>query len=174
MEAMTPALFLDRDGILNVRIVDDYVRSPDQLVPVFDLVPLLALAKHRNWPLVIISNQQGVGKGLMTTMDLDLVNEALCAAFETKGIRFDRIECCTDLATDSSRRRKPQPGMLLDAAAALNISLPSSWFIGDSLSDAQAGRAAGCRTILVGEFDGIHADVVVPDLGCIPTSIFDV
>ncbi len=173
METMRPALFLDRDGIVNTRIVDGYVRTPAELIPLFDLVPLLQEAQRRNWPLVIISNQQGVGKGLMTNKDLDLVNETLCAAFETKGIRFDRIECCTDLATEFSRRRKPQPGMLLDAAAALTICLPSSWFIGDSLSDAQAGRAAGCRTVLVGEFEAIHADVVVPNLGCIPTSILD-
>jgi D-glycero-D-manno-heptose 1,7-bisphosphate phosphatase len=170
---MRQALFLDRDGVLNERIVDNYVLSVDQLVPLFELVPLLTKAQQHHWLLIIISNQQGVGKGLMTHQDLDHVNQALCAAFETKGIRFDHIECCTDLATEFSRRRKPQPGMLLDTAAALNVSLPSSWFIGDSLSDAHAGRAAGCRTILVGEFDDIHADIVVPDLGSVPTSILD-
>jgi D-glycero-D-manno-heptose 1,7-bisphosphate phosphatase len=159
--SMNRALFLDRDGILNERIVDGYVQSPQQLIPLFDLVPLLRHAQQLGWLLIIISNQQGVGKGLMSHDDLHRVNEAFEAAFAQHGVRFHHVEYCTDLASQPSRRRKPEPGMLLDAAILFDVDLQSSWFIGDSLSDAEAGRRAGCKTVLVGEYEASSADVVV-------------
>jgi D-glycero-D-manno-heptose 1,7-bisphosphate phosphatase len=158
---MNKALFLDRDGIINERIPNDYVRTPSE----FKLIPaslgFFAWAKKHGYLTVIVTNQQGIGKGLMTEHDLAEVHAYMCSLLAEHGYAPDAIEFCGDLANTNSPRRKPAPGMLLDAAQKLDIDLTSSWMIGDSISDAQAGKHAGAKTILVGDYSEIpEADVI--------------
>ncbi len=170
---MTRALFLDRDGIINERIVDGYVRTPNEFVLHADVLPILRAAHDAGFLLVLITNQQGVGKGLMGQGDLDVVHGHMQVMLAEKlGYGLDAIYACTDLSASGSERRKPQPGMLLEAQADLSIDLPASWFLGDSITDHQAGKAAGVRTILVGSFPGASADVVVPMLTDVPVELF--
>lgn len=159
------ALFLDRDGVINQRIIDGYVRTPSEFVLLTDVVPLLRAARDLGYMLVLISNQQGVGKGLMTADELDAVHnhmqDALAGVLGGRGL--DEIHVCTELASANSPRRKPAPGMLLEAIRAYGLVPSQCWFLGDSLTDAQAGRSAGVRTALIGPFDSDVADIVTRD-----------
>ncbi|MBU3742813.1 MAG: HAD family hydrolase [Candidatus Kapabacteria bacterium] len=164
----SPALFLDRDGVINRRLPDAYVRHPDEFELLPDILPILVQARQHGMLLILITNQQGVGKGLMTHAELNVVHDHMQHLLQRHtGFALDAIYACTDLATTASERRKPAPGMLLEAIAEHDIDVTASWFLGDSLTDAQAGRAAGVRTILVGPFQASDADVVVPDLASV-------
>ncbi len=160
---MNKALFLDRDGVINTRLVGRYVQTPDQFSLITDIVPLLRHAHARGYMLILITNQQGVGKGLMSLEDLDVVHEHMQQCLHQVGApRIDAIYVCTDLDGQQSAHRKPAPGMLLDAMRDHGINPLESWFVGDSITDAQAGRAAGVKTALVGDFQPEAADLVQP------------
>lgn len=160
-----PALFLDRDGVINERIVGGYVRTPAEFVLLPDVLPILRAAQTSGRVLVLITNQQGVGKGLMTNEDLTRVHEHMQHVLQDRlGFGLDAIYACTSLASANDPRRKPSPGMLLEAIRDLDLDPAASVFLGDSVSDAQAGRAAGIRTVLVGDHPPDAADVVVPSL----------
>ena len=130
---------------------------------VFDL---LKLVTRRGYIPIIVSNQQGVGKGLMTRQQLDDLTVFFQDELRRRcGVAFADVLYCTELESAQSLRRKPAPGMLFEAAAAADIVLAESWMIGDSISDVQAGRAAGTRTILVGDYANVfEADLIVPDV----------
>jgi len=144
------AVFLDRDGVLNPHIPGDYLKSVRDVT----LLPGAAQAVRRlndaGLPVVIISNQQGVGKGVMTHDDL-LAIEARVAELLTQqaGARLTRCYYCTDLAHAHSPRRKPEPGMLREAAEDLGLTLAHTVFAGDSPTDIQAGHAAGVGATLL-------------------------
>lgn len=158
---MNKALFLDRDGIINERIPNDYVKTPAEFKLIPESLGLFAWAKKHGYLTVIVTNQQGISKGLMTEHDLAEVHAYMCSLLAEHGYTPDAIEFCGDLANTNSPRRKPAPGMLLDAAHRLDIDLSSSWMIGDSISDAQAGKYAGTTTILIGEYSEIpEADII--------------
>jgi D-glycero-D-manno-heptose 1,7-bisphosphate phosphatase len=160
---MNKALFLDRDGVINTRLVGQYVRTPDEFELIPDIVHILKLAKERGYQLVLITNQQGIGKGLMSTHDLTVVHDHMQQSLQSAGAPvIDAMYWCSDLDGSGSTHRKPAPGMLLDAMRDHNIEASASWFMGDSRSDAQAGYAAGVKTLLVGEFSAEDADIIVP------------
>lgn len=161
---MQRAVFFDRDGIVNKRLIGEYVRSVREFVFIDAITDVLSLVHVRGYKAVLVSNQQGVGKGLMTMEDLRVITEHFQRELVRRcGVSFDDIRYCTDLDSDNSPRRKPAPGMLLEAAAEGDIDLSSSWMIGDSVSDVVAGRAAGVRTILVGDHEQVpEADWIVP------------
>lgn len=166
------ALFLDRDGVINHRIIGGYVTSPSVFVLDEHVLPLLRMAHHAGYVLVVITNQQGVGKGLMTLDDLHAVHQHMNSLIQRHlGFQIDHIYACTSLASDNDPRRKPSPGMLLDAISDLDIEPADSWFVGDSITDAQAGRAAGVHTVLIGQHPETAADIVVADVGSVPTSL---
>ena len=160
------AIFFDRDGIVNKRKVGDYLTSISEFEFLDGFFALFDFAQQNNFLKIIISNQQGVGKGLMSEGDL----QSLTAHFQQQlqsrtGTCFDDIFYCTELESSGSARRKPEPGMILEAIEKWNIYPFSSWMIGDSISDVIAGRRAGVKTILVGDFLGVaEADVVVATL----------
>ncbi len=137
------AVFLDRDGVLNPHIPGDYLKLAQDVT----LLPGVAQSVRRlndaGLPVVIISNQQGVGKGVMTAQDLaDIEARTAFLLTEQAGASLTRCYYCTDLAHVQSARRKPQPGMLLEAAQELGLTLAHTVFAGDSRTDIEAGRAA--------------------------------
>ena len=152
---MNKALFLDRDGIINERIPNDYVKTPAEFKLIPESLGFFAWAKKYGYLTVIVTNQQGIGKGLMTEHDLSEVHAYMCSLLAEHGYAPDAIEFCGDLANTNSLRRKPAPGMLFDAAQKLDIDLSKSLMIGDSISDVQAGKHAGTITILVGKYSDI-------------------
>lgn len=151
-----PALFLDRDGTL---ITDTgYPRDPALVALLPDVVPPLRAAIAAGWALVIISNQSGVAQGLITPAEAVSVQERVEALFAAHRIVFDAAKFCFHGADDGCACRKPEPGMILASASELDIDLERSVMIGDKLSDVEAGRAAGCRTIAFGNVAAPDAD----------------
>ncbi len=144
---MSKALFLDRDGIINEVVMRDGRPSSPYYLEEFALIPeaikLAHVAKKLGFALILVTNQPDVSRGLLARSELKKMHEALKVH-----IPFDRIEVCTS-SNDAYFRRKPNPGMLLQSAEALNINLSHSFFLGDSLKDLQAGKRAGVITILL-------------------------
>jgi D-glycero-D-manno-heptose 1,7-bisphosphate phosphatase len=148
------AILLDRDGTL----VEPrhYPTRPEEL-HVFDGIdaPLRRL-QTAGFRLALITNQGGLAHGYFSADQLERMHDHLTAELAGRGVRLDAIYYCPhhpagvvpELARDCDCR-KPQPGMLLRAAADLELDLQRSWFVGDILDDIEAGRRAGCRTVLV-------------------------
>lgn len=159
------ALFLDRDGTLNVRLIDDYVKRPDQ----FELIPgtleALAMLQPFFCRIFIVTNQQGIGKGLMTGNDLNAIHTPFLEQAQAAGVNIDKIYFCPNLKSDHSFYRKPSIGMALQARREYpEVSLKDSIMIGDSRSDMLFGRRAQMATILVGDETQIaHGDAHLVD-----------
>ncbi|HYF02468.1 MAG TPA: HAD family hydrolase [Patescibacteria group bacterium] len=162
---MNKAFFFDRDGIVNRRKMGDYVYSINEFEFLPHFFSLFKSVKESGFLAILITNQQGIGKGLMTEEALREIHAHMQRELlKETGFQFDDMYFCADLASANSFRRKPQPGMLLDAIKKWGIDAEKSWMIGDSISDAQAGKAAGVKTILIGDFLKDEADLVFKNL----------
>ena len=159
------AVFLDRDGTLNVKAPEgQYVTTPDGLV----LLPGVASAVRRlnaSGALVfVVTNQRGVARGLMSRGDLDSVHERLVELLRTGGVSVDGIYVC-DHDHGACECRKPLPGLLRQVAAARpEIELARSAMVGDAASDVAAGAAAGCVTIRLADAPDPAATTTVRSL----------
>lgn len=151
---MERALLLDRDGTLTERY--HYPSRPEHLALYEGVGPRLAALQRSGLRLVVVTNQSGIARGYFTEDDLRHMHDYLGARLAAFGARLDAVYHCPHhpdgVIPHLARRcdcRKPQPGMLLRAAADLNLDLARSWFLGDILDDVEAGNRAGCRTVLV-------------------------
>jgi D-glycero-D-manno-heptose 1,7-bisphosphate phosphatase len=158
--ALRPAVFLDRDGTLNRQVIRDGSPFPPQTLAEFELysgVPeACAQLAAAGFALVVATNQPDVGRGTQS----QAVVEAMHAKLRHLIPQIERLEVCYDPGRgEKSRRRKPEPGMLLDAAAALGLDLKRSWMIGDRWRDIDCGRRAGVRTVFIdfGYAEKLHA-----------------
>jgi len=144
------SLFLDRDGVINHRIVDGYVRSWEQFrfnpgVP--EAINALSLVFGR---IIVVSNQQGVGKGLMTEADVDAIHARMISELETAGGRINAVFFCPSLESEKSFNRKPNIGMALQARKRFpEIRFRQSVMVGDSLSDMIFGKRVGMKTVFL-------------------------
>lgn len=153
------AFFFDRDGIVNTRIMGGYVTCSDEFFFLPGFFDVFRRVKAAGYLAVLVTNQQGVGKGIMSEQDLLDIHEYMQRGLRSAvGAAFDDICYCTDLASVENSCRKPSPKMILDAVQRHDIDIGQSWMIGDTLSDAQAARAAGVGAILIGEF-GSEAEI---------------
>lgn len=143
-----PAVFLDRDGVLNYNR-RDYVKSPRELVAIPGAAAAAAALKRAGWVVVVVSNQSGVGRGLFDEATLDAIMTKLRAGLEAAGAAPDAIYYCPHPPDAGCDCRKPAPGMLFRAAREHRLDLARSFFVGDSGCDVECGRAAGTRTVLV-------------------------
>lgn len=158
------ALFLDRDGVVNKRIVGGYVTTTQEFEFLPDIVPILRHAQQLEYLCILISNQQGVGKGLMSRRDLDEITEYMQQIIAQHGVMpLNAAYYCTDLINSGSLHRKPAPGMILDAINTYNLIPEQCWMLGDSIVDAQAGRNAGIHTALIGDFPTGTANLIASD-----------
>lgn len=152
MTALRPALFFDRDGIVNQSPGPGYVLRTEEFHLQPEFVEALRIARRKGWPAVIVTNQRGVGKGLMTAAALEAIHAQLRRALAREGLEL--LDICSATSLDrSDPMLKPQPGMLLAAAERHGLDLAASWMIGDSERDIEAGRRAGCHTLLIGPDD---------------------
>jgi D-glycero-D-manno-heptose 1,7-bisphosphate phosphatase len=113
------------------------------------VLPALRRLSHLEWPVVVISNQAIVGRGLVSRQTLDVINSHMVRTVQSVGGRIDRVFYCPHRPEDKCRCRKPEPGLLLQAAGQMKLELSQSFFVGDAESDVMAAKAAGCRPVLV-------------------------
>jgi D-glycero-D-manno-heptose 1,7-bisphosphate phosphatase len=163
------AAFLDRDGVLNPQPPPhEYLTSAEA----FEWLPGAREGAARlagaGYVLAVVSNQRGVSRGLVNEEALSGIEARIQAGLAQVGCRIEAFRYCPHGLDDGCDCRKPKPGMLLDLARELDLELATSWMIGDSTSDIDAGRAAGCHVALVGEGD---ADVVGPSLDAVAGAI---
>ncbi len=142
-------IFLDRDGVINLPPAGRYISGWDQFRFLPDVLKTLHRLNTRGDRVIVISNQSGVGRGIMTKRQLTEVTRKMVAEIRKNGGHLDAVYYCTHHPEKGCRCRKPHPGMLKKAAARFPIDLKKSFFIGDSETDILTGRFAGCRTILV-------------------------
>jgi D-glycero-D-manno-heptose 1,7-bisphosphate phosphatase len=142
-------LFLDRDGVINQEKDNDYVRSRDEFIFYDDALEALAMLKEIFGLIVIVTNQKGVGRELMTLDDLMDIHDSMTNQIHTFGGRIDKIYYCTDIDNDSPNR-KPQAGMAHQAKKDFpQIDFDKSIIAGNKLSDMQFGRNAGMATVFI-------------------------
>ena len=149
------AIFLDRDGTL---IHDPgYLNHPDQVQVIDGVAEALKEFQLLGYKRVVVSNQSGVARGVVSIEMLERIHDRLRELLAVKGASVDAIYYCPhhpDGTIPEYRKdsdwRKPKPGMLLAAAQEMDIDLSRSWMIGDNERDVEAGRSAGCKTILIG------------------------
>ncbi|MBW8016663.1 MAG: HAD family hydrolase [Planctomycetes bacterium] len=148
------AIFLDRDNT----IIEDpgYINHPNQVKLLPGTTSALSDMRKMGYKLIIVSNQSGVARGIVTEEMLSEIHQRLIGLLRSEGVMIDGIYYCPfhpdgviEKYRKESRLRKPSPGMLMLAAEEMDIDLGYSWMIGDSYRDIEAGKQAGCRTILI-------------------------
>lgn len=140
---MNKAIFLDRDGTV---IIDQGYLDDPAMVEIYPgvLEPLRELRKAGNL-LIIITNQSGIARQMFSEKEMVKVNKRMVELFRSEGIEFDDILICPHAPEDNCECRKPEPKLLIDSAEKFNIDLANSAIIGDKVSDAKCGIAAGCK-----------------------------
>lgn len=180
----SPAVFLDRDGVLNELVANPTSGLPESPHRVEDVRLIAGAAAamrdlaRAGFVLVCVSNQPAAAKGEASVKQLRSVHERVIELLAHEGARLQASRLCLHHPEGSAPElsgacacRKPAPGMLLDAAERLGLELSASWMIGDTDADVSAGRSAGCRTVLI-EYPGsahkragaAHADLPAVDL----------
>jgi histidinol-phosphate phosphatase family protein len=178
------AVFLDRDGVLNELVLDPELGRPESPLQTSDvrLIPGAAegaaALKAAGYVLVCVTNQPAAAKGKASLSELEAIQRSVREKLSANGAELDAWRMCphhpNGVVSELSGPcdcRKPAPGMLLDAAQDLHLDLSRSWLIGDTAADVAAGRAAGCRTILIDNPSSAHkrseadgSDFVAADL----------
>lgn len=148
MSSLRSAVLLDRDGVLNRVFVRDGVSHPPAHPGEFELLPGVAEALGRlsaaGFALAVVTNQPDVARGAQTREGVEALNDLVRSALPVLGV----LTCYHD-TSDDCPCRKPRPGLLLEAGQRWGLDLARSFMVGDRWSDVEAGRAAGCRTVLV-------------------------
>lgn len=189
--ATKKAVFVDRDGTLNRMVYDethgvmDSPRRVEQVELCKGAAKFLKGVQALRYLAIVVTNQPGIAKGTLSIEELNAVNRQVADLLAADGAEWDDLRYCPHhpKGSDGGRAeftmecscRKPLPGMLLAAAEEHGIDLAKSWMVGDGLNDIQAGRAAGCRTVLVTnlkieqierflKIDPGEPDHIVPDL----------
>ena len=149
------AVFLDRDGVL----IEDtgYPDDPEALRLLPGVGEALRRLRSAGWRLVVVSNQSGVARGKFSLERLEEIHRRLIALLEAEGVALDGLYFCPHHPEGpvpefkrACDHRKPEPGMILSAARDLGLEPAQCWMIGDKDSDVEAGRRAGCRSLLIG------------------------
>ncbi len=147
---MNKATFLDRDGVINQSAAEgDYVLRWQDFHLLSGVVEAITLLNRANYLVIVVTNQRCVAKGLLTAESLEDIHLKMTTHLAAAGARLDAIYYCPHGSDQPCACRKPSPGMLLSAAHDHNIDLSNSWMIGDTDSDIEAGKHAGCRTIKI-------------------------
>jgi D-glycero-D-manno-heptose 1,7-bisphosphate phosphatase len=149
MSILQPALFLDRDGVINENRAN-YVRSWADVALYPQALQALALVRNLPYKIIVVTNQSAVGRGIISLAEAEAINAGILTAVTQQGGRIDAIYLCPHAPADNCNCRKPRPGLLLQAAREHGIDIGRSIMIGDALTDLEAGLAAGvAQTILL-------------------------
>jgi D-glycero-D-manno-heptose 1,7-bisphosphate phosphatase len=165
---MKRAVFLDRDGVINRAAPEgQYVTRWEELQFLPGVAQAITLLNGAGFRVIVVTNQRCVARGLLTVAALKLIHQRMCSELAAGGAVIDDVFFCPHEKQPPCSCRKPAPGMLLAAALKHQIDLTTSWMIGDSDIDIEAGRNAGCRTARIlkkNEVAGCIADLSVHSL----------
>ena len=140
-------VYLDRDGVINENRAD-YVKKPSEWVPIPGAISAMAALSEAGHPLVVVTNQSGIGRRYYTARDVNLIHEVMQNAFRAAGMTHVPILYCPHHPDDKCGCRKPETGMI--DKAKTDYGLPEGgWMIGDAESDMELGRKSGLKTVLV-------------------------
>jgi histidinol-phosphate phosphatase family protein len=146
------SLFLDRDGVINVRPLNDYVKTPEEFIFIPEALKAIRIVSNIFGKIFVVTNQQGVGLGLMTQTVLDEIHQILSNKVVESGGKIDRIYSCTAIKTKEKNCRKPAIAMALQAKTDFPaIDFSKSIMVGDTASDIEFGRNAGMFCVLIGD-----------------------
>lgn len=160
MAERTPKLvILDRDGTIN-QDRDDFVKSPEEWLPLPGALEAIARLNHAGWHVVIASNQSGLGRGLFDVASLNAMHDKMHKLLAAAGGRVDAIFYCPHTPEDECNCRKPLPGLFEQIGQRFGLSLKGVPTVGDSLRDLVAGSSAGCEThlVLTGKSSGLSPE----------------
>ena len=162
------AVFLDRDGTINYD--SGYIKNPSEVVLLAGVSEGIKKLKNEcGFKTIVISNQAGVAKGLMTASDVELVNNHINELLKNEGAAIDAFYYCPfhpDFdPPEKSNCRKPSPVMIVQAAAEHEIDLSKSYMIGDKASDVECGINAGVKTVLINSEDNRNEISILHNLG---------
>jgi D-glycero-D-manno-heptose 1,7-bisphosphate phosphatase len=143
-----PAVLLDRDGTLNVNH-PDYVKTLEEFQAIPGAFEAVGALRGAGWPVAVVTNQSAIGRGLTTAESVDRIHSECERIAASYGGSFDGFHVCPHAPDEGCECRKPLPGLILEAARAHGYDLFRSYYIGDSLRDMAAGRAAGATSLLV-------------------------
>jgi D-glycero-D-manno-heptose 1,7-bisphosphate phosphatase len=152
-------IILDRDGVIN-RDSDEYIKSPEEWVPIPGSLEAIAKLTHEGYRIVVATNQSGLARGLFDIDALMRIHEKMHRAVAEMGGAIDAVFFCPHGPDDNCRCRKPKPGLFEEIAARLRVDMVGVPAIGDSMRDIDAARAAGARPILVrsGKIEAVSSD----------------
>lgn len=143
-----PAIFVDRDGVIN-RNRQDYVKSWAEFEFLPGAIEGLRRLSELGWPIIVVSNQSAVGRGVVEPQVVEEIHARMVAAIRRAGGRVDDVLYCPHAPEEHCDCRKPQAGLFHQAAERHNIDLSRSYMIGDAACDVEAARAAGCKPVVV-------------------------
>ncbi|WP_439213527.1 D-glycero-beta-D-manno-heptose 1,7-bisphosphate 7-phosphatase [Duffyella gerundensis] len=183
MTTKVPAIFLDRDGTINVD--HGYVHEIDNFQFIDGVIDAMRELKEMGFALVIVTNQSGIARGMYSEEQFMQLTEWMDWSLADRDIDLDGIYFCPhmpDAPVENYRQqcdcRKPQPGMILSATEELDIDLSASYMVGDKIEDVMAGKAAGVgKTVLVRSGKTVTpegesaADWVIESLASLPARI---
>ncbi len=144
------SLFLDRDGVINEKLDNDYVKKVEEFRFIEGSKEAILDFNNLFKRTVVVTNQQGIAKGLMTEKDLNIVHNYMLDELKEIGAKLDKVYFCPDLAAANAPCRKPNTGMALEAKKDFpEIDFEKSIMVGDSLSDIQMGKKMGMLTVYI-------------------------
>jgi len=141
-------IILDRDGVINFDS-DQYIKSPEEWLPIPGSLEAIAALNRAGYRVLVATNQSGVARGLYDLDTLDQIHEKMMRELAAVGGYVEEIFFCPHHPDESCECRKPKPGMLYAIQAKYGISLPDTFYIGDSLADVGVAEATGCKLLLV-------------------------
>jgi D-glycero-D-manno-heptose 1,7-bisphosphate phosphatase len=144
---MRATVFLDRDGTINEEV--GYLDDPDRLRLIPGAAEAIRLLNNAGILVIVVSNQAGVGRGYFSTATVEAIHRQLVKHLVEHGACIDAIYYCPHHPNEGCECRKPKAGMLLQAARKHVIDMRRAFIVGDKVSDLDAGRQVGCRTVLV-------------------------
>ena len=171
---MTPTklIILDRDGTIN-EDRDDYVKSPEEWIPIPGALEAIARLNHAGWHTVVATNQSGLGRGLFDMATLNAMHVKMNRLLAEQGGRIDAVFFCPHAPADACLCRKPLSGLFEQIGERFSVDLADVPVVGDTQRDLQAGVALGCRPHLVrtGKAARLNADEIVELCAAVPGTL---
>lgn len=152
MNNKNKAIFLDRDGVLNKKR-NDYVKSIDELEIFPNIGREISKIKNQGFLIIVVTNQSVINRGIITKEKLFEIHSKIQDILIKDKTSIDKFYFCPHRPDENCKCRKPNPGLILQAINEFSIDVSKSWMVGDSKTDIEAGRKAGCKTIFLDEND---------------------